>query len=229
MMTAAQQAEKDAESYKTQLFNIEKELDDLFTEKAKFNTPESKELDEYSDIVIKINDLASESDRIRLMYDQAKTLVLSFGSKANIFKKFRMQFKFYLSAVKNRVKDFDATVKMLKVDFDATSAMSSGTDAVKNALLFSDQWEVAYATDLVQNAVAYNIANTSSNIVDIKDIMGSIGANTNPEQAFEKLKLLTGNIERGIDIIPQAKRYANPELKLNSEEKKASGFGEGVF
>jgi len=224
MQAEALKQEKLAKSYQERLTEIAAEKDLLLNEREKYTTEDSKQDERYVELCIQINDIAAESERIISVYNQSNDLVEKFGARANIFKKFRMKFKYFLSAIKNEVKNFDTTVQMLRVDYDAATAMDSGTSAVKEAMLFEDEWEVKYATEFVRDYTALRIANTSSNLTDINDIMTSINMNTDPSKAFAKLEKLTKSISDGTETVNSAKKYNNPELILNTEEKKASGF-----
>lgn len=224
MQDEAIKQENLAKAYKERLSEILDESKTLVAEREKYNTDELKQEERYVELCIQINDLAAEAERITSTFNQANDLVEKFGSRANIFKKFRMKFKYFLAAIKNEVKNFDTTVQMLRVDYDAATAMDSGTSAVKEAMLFEDEWEVKYATEFVRDYTALRIANTTSNLTDINDIMTSINMNTDPSKAFAKLEKLTKSIDDGSTVTNSAKKYNNPDLQLNAGEKKASGF-----
>jgi len=228
MKSNATKNQLDAKKYQDRLIEISEEAVKLNTEIEKFTTEESKEDPEYADLCIQRNDLAMEYQRVEMNYEQAKDLITQFGTRASVFTKFETQYKYFVSYLKNRVKNFDSTVQILKNDFEATSAMRAGTDAVKNVLNFNDKWEVQFASEVVLGAIANNIATTKNNLQDIKDAMGNINIG-DPSKSFNQLDKLVANIKAGTDIIPSAKRFNNPDLKLTAEEKDATGGIGGIF
>ena len=66
-----------------------------------------------------------------------------------------------------KVLDFDATVEILKKDYEFAQKSKSATEAAKSAMMFSKGWELEYALDVVTSTIASDIAQTTGNLRDI--------------------------------------------------------------
>jgi hypothetical protein len=124
-----------------------------------------------------------------------------------------------------KILDFDATIEILKKDFDFAQKSRTATDAAKSAMLFTKSWELEYALEVVTSTISSDIAITAGNIKDIDSLTKNYALDS--DELYTNLGTLADNIRIGNDVIPQAKAYNNPEYQLTSTDKlNSSGFGE---
>ena len=124
-----------------------------------------------------------------------------------------------------KISAFDTTVEMLKKDFNFGQKLNSATTAAKSALGFDKDWKRDYAFEVINTTIANDIAISSGNFKDIESLTSNY--NLNSDELFDNLNLIADKIQTGNDLVPQAKKYANPEYKLSTDDKvKAGGFTE---
>jgi hypothetical protein len=124
-----------------------------------------------------------------------------------------------------KIADFDATVEMLKKDYEFGQKSNAATTAAKNAMLFDKSWELDYALDVVTSTIASDIAITSGNLRDIDSLTANYAMDS--DELYTNLDVLADKIKTGADVIPSAKQYNNPEYRLTESDKLSSGgFGD---
>jgi hypothetical protein len=156
---------------------------------------------------------------------QAKDFVQKYGSRAAIMKKMGQKLTMVETAMEIKISDFDATIEMLKKDYEFGQKANAATTAAKSALGFSKGWEFDYALDVVTNTISADIAMTAGNLKDIETLTSNYTLDS--DELFANLNQIADKIKVGADIVPTAKQYANPEYKLTSSDKqKSGGFGE---
>jgi hypothetical protein len=129
------------------------------------------------------------------------------------------------TAMEIKIQDFDATIEMLKKDYEFGQKSNAATSAAKSVLGFSKGWEFDYALDVVTSTIAADIAMTAGNLRDIETL--TTNYNLDSDELFANLNQIADKIKVGQDIIPDAKQYSNPEYKLTRDDKlKSGGFGD---
>ena len=181
--------------------------------------------DEYVSSASELQKILADAQRISNKLNQSKDFVQKYGSRHAIMKKMNQKLMMVETAMEIKILDFDATVEMLKKDFEFGQKTNQATTAAKSAMLFSKGWEFDYAMEVVTSTIAADIAITSGNLKDI-DVMTS-QFSLDSDELYDNLNKIADKIKVGDDIIPTAKQYTNPEYKLTQADKvKAGGFGE---
>ena len=213
--------EKEAEALQTKLTSARKSIGKLKSELDKTE----KGSDKYYDLTAKIHTELSDANRTQNRYDQAKDFVRSYGSRANILGKLDNKLKLVGVAMESKILDFDATIDILKKDYEFAQKSREATESAKSAMLFDKSWELEFALDVVTTTIAQDIAITAGNLADIDTITSTYAMDE--DEMYEKLNLLTDNIDAGAELIPDSKSYTRPDYDLSHEDKMSSGgFGD---
>jgi hypothetical protein len=124
-----------------------------------------------------------------------------------------------------KIQDFDATVDMLKKDYEFGQKSNAATSAAKSAMGFTKGWEFDYALDVVTSTIANDIAITAGNLRDIETLTSNYSLDS--DELYANLNAVADKIKVGQDIIPEAKQYSNPEYTLTQSDRvKSGGFGD---
>lgn len=228
MEAEAANSEKEASQGQTKVIalqgkaeKIKMEIDNMVRERG----IEAKTEDEYVNLQADLHKTLAEAQRVANKLTQAKNFIQKYGSRAAIMKKMGQKLTMVETAMEIKISDFDASVEMLKKDFEFGQKSNAATTAAKNAMLFSKGWELDYALDVVTATIAEDIAITTGNLRDIESLTSNF--NMDSDEMFASLNLIADKIKIGEDIIPQAKKYSNPEYKLTQSDRVSSGgFGE---
>lgn len=184
--------------------------------------------DEYVEKNTEYMTVLGEAARQEHILDQSKNFVRKYGSRALVMQKVDQKLMVATTVAKIKIDDFDATIDILKKDYEFAAKSRKATDAAKYAIGFTTGWELDYALDVVTNAIADDIATTSVNLNDISSLTANFDMDS--DDMFAKLDMLAGSIKAGTDVIPQAKQYQNSEYKLTTEDKvQSGGFGDMGF
>lgn len=227
MELEAAKSEKDATNLQDEIIKIQKSV-----QKKKATLDEmtvkqgvaARETDEYVNLQSEYMKELSKSDVVRNKLNQAKDFITKYGSRAAIMKKFSHKLKMVETQMEIKLNDFDATVEILKKDYEFASKSRIATETAKSAMLFTKGWELEYALDFVTTKIAEDIAITSGNIRDIDSLTTY---SVDSDELYDNLNKLAEGIKVGEDVVPQAKVYSNPEYKLTHEDKiKSGGFSE---
>lgn len=188
---------------------------------------EGKMDDDYVNLSAELQTTLAEATRVNNLMTQAKDLVQRYGSRAIIMKKLRQKLTMVEAAMQIKLSDFDATVEMLKKDYEFGQKANAATTAAKSALGFSKSWEFDYALDVVQSTISNDIAITAGNLKDIETL--TTNYNLDSDELFANLNMIADKIKVGEDIVPSAKAYTNPDYKLTSDDRAASGKFQELF
>jgi len=179
--------------------------------------------DEYVDLNADLFKIVSESSRVSSQLAQAQDFIVKYGVRANIMKKFAQKLTMVETSMDIKILDFDATIDMLKNDYKFAQKDKFATEAAKSAMLFTKGWELEYALDVVTNTIASDISITAGNLKDIDSLTKNYAVDS--DELYANLDTLANKIRIGTDVIPEAKKYSNPEYKLTQEDKvKSNGF-----
>lgn len=186
---------------------------------------EARGEDEYVNLAAEFQKVNAEALRVSNKLTQAKDFVQKYGTRANIMKKMGHKLTMVETAMDIKISDFDATVDMLKKDYEFGRKSNAATTAAKNAMGFTKGWEFDYALDVVTSTIAADIAITAGNLKDIETLTTNYTLDS--DELFANLNAVADKIKVGEDIIPSAKQYNNPEYVLSSTDRqKSGGFGE---
>lgn len=189
--------------------------------------PAAKGTDEYVNMNSDLLKVLSESQRISYQLEQDKDFVKKYGVRANVMMKFGQKLTMVETSMDIKILDFDATVEMLKKDYDFAEKSKNATTAAKDAMLFTTPWELDYAIDVVTNTISTDIAITSGNLKDIDSLTKNY--NLDSDELYANLDTLASNIRGGGDIVPDAKSYKNPDYQFTSDDKQKSGSIGNLF
>jgi len=229
METESVKSEKDATKLQTDILVIQGQVEKMknaLEDMVKTQGVAARETDEYVNLNSEYIKALSKSDVVRNKLIQAKDFVTKYGTRASIMKKFTHKLKMVETSMEIKISDFDATVEILKKDFEFASKSRMATESAKSAMLFTKSWELEYALDVVTSTIAEDIAITSGNLRDI-DSMTQF--NVNSDELYINLNLLADGIKVGENVVPKAKTYANPDYVLTQNDRVHSGGLDNVF
>ena len=230
MEIEAHKSEEDANALQTKILTLQgkasslkQRLDDM----VKTGGIDARNSDEYVNGNSDLVKMLSESSRVANKLSQSKDFIQKYGSRAAIMKKFSQKLVMVETSMEIKIADFDATVEMLKKDFEFGQKSRAATDAAKSAMLFTKSWELEYALDVVTSTIASDIAITAGNIKDIDSLTSQYSLDS--DELYTNLNLLADNIKVGKDEVPTAKQYSNPDYQLTQSDKMKSGGFQDIF
>ena len=228
MQVEADKSEKEANTLQTKILTIQGKANALKSDldnMVKQGGTEARNSDEYVNGNAELVKLLSESARVSNRLTQAKDFIQKYGTRAAIMKKFSQKLVMVEASMDIKIADFDATIEMLKKDYEFGQKSRQATDAAKSAMLFTKGWELDYALDVVTSTIASDIALTAGNLRDIDTLTTQYALDS--DELYSNLNTLADNIKVGTDAIPSAKTYNNPEYKLTESDKiKSGGFND---
>ena len=230
MEIEAHKSEDDADTLQTKILSLQGKVTAL---KGKLDAMvqkggiEARTSDEYVNGNSDLVKMLSESSRVANKLKQDKDFVQKYGSRAAIMKKFSQKLVMVETSMEIKIADFDATVEMLKKDYEFGQKSRAATDAAKSAMLFSKDWELDYALDVVTTTIASDIATTAGNIKDIDSLTSQYSLDS--DDLYNNLNMLADNIKVGKDDVPNASQYMNPDYQLTQDDKLKSGGFQDMF
>jgi hypothetical protein len=230
MEMEASRSEKDAEAFQKEILKLQAKAERLKNEMDKLVQERGSDIkgeDEYVERNSELLKTLSEATRMTTKMHQSKDFVQKFGSRGAIMKKLSQRLRLAETGMEIKLADFDATVEMLKKDFEFSQKSREATDAAKSAMLFNKSWELEYAMDVVTSSIAEDIAITSGNLRDIDSVVSQYSLDS--DELYENLNLLADNIKAGKEEIPDAKHYRNEDVKLTQDDKIKSGGMSNIF
>jgi hypothetical protein len=229
MEISADESEKKAKSLESKILSLQGKsvkLKALIDDMIKTNGVSIKSSDEYVNAITEFNSIVSEASRRGYELNQEKDFVMKYGSRAAIMKKFGQKLKMVENAMDIKILDFDATITILKKDYEFAAKSREATETAKSAMLFTSGWELEYAMDVVTSTIAEDIAITSGNINDIDSLTSTY--NFDSDELYNNLNLLADKINTGGEKIPSAKSYSGEDYKLTSKDKLKTGGFEAI-
>lgn len=208
---------------RTQCTKIKTLIDKIISEKG----PEARETDEVAELEIELTKKLSEAQRSEYQMNQSSELVQKYGTKAAVMGKLDRNLSKAQTAMDIKIQDFEVTIEMLKKDYTFAKTARDATDAAKDAMGFTKEWQLEYTMDVVTSTISMDIARTSENLLDIETLTSQYSVDN--DELFNRLDVLATKIVGGQEPVPQSTQYSNPNYKLTQDDKKsASGF-EGLF
>jgi len=230
MEIEADKNEKDAKSLQATILRLDAKAKTLKTQMdnmVKTGGVSAKGTDEYVNANSDLLKVVSESQRVSYQLEQAKDFVQKYGARGAIMKKFGQKLTMVETSMDIKVLDFDATIEILKKDYEFAEKSKNATEAAKSAMLFTKGWELEYAIDVVTNTISSDIAITSGNLKDIDSLTKNYAIDS--DELYANLDTLANNIRIGNEIIPDAKKYDNPDYQLTQGDEIKSGGFENIF
>jgi len=188
---------------------------------------DAKSEDEYVNKASELQKLLAESQRVSNKINQSKDFVQKYGSRAAIMKKMGQKLTMVETVMDIKIQDFDATIEMLKKDYEFGQKSNAATTAAKSAMGFTKGWEFDYALEVVTSTIAADIAITSGNLKDIETLTSNYSLDS--DELYANLNAVADKIKVGADVVPSAKQYSNPEYKLTSDDQLKSGGFQDLF
>jgi hypothetical protein len=228
MEVEADRSEKEAEQGQTRILALQGKAEKIkssMDEMVKTHGVAAKGEDDYVNLAAELQKLLAEAQRVANKLNQSKDFVQKYGSRANVMKKMSQKLTLVETAMDIKIQDFDATIDMLKKDYEFGQKSNAATTAAKSAMGFTKGWEFDYALDVVTSTIAADIAITAGNLKDIESITSNYTLDS--DELYANLNAVADKIKVGADIIPDASQYSNPEYNLSSSDKlKSGGFGD---
>lgn len=230
MEISASEAEKKAKSIESKILKYKvdaQKLHDSMGELVKTNGEVIKREDIYVNKRIEFMKVVSDAERLKHELEQQKDFVQKYGSRGVIMKNLNNKLALVEVSMDIKIKDFDATIEILKKDFEFAKKAREATTAAKDAMLFTKSWELEYALDVVTSTIANDISLTSGNLKDIDSITTNYAIDS--DEMWNNLNIVSENIRTGKDPIILSKDYNNPDYQLTSSDRQKSGGFQNIF
>ena len=228
MEVEADRSEKEAEQGQTKILSLQgkaEKIKQTMDEMVRTHGVSAKGEDEYVNLAAELQKILAEAQRVANKLNQSKDFVQKYGSRANVMKKMSQKLTLVETAMDIKIQDFDATIDMLKKDYEFGQKSNAATTAAKSAMGFTKGWEFDYALDVVTSTIAADIAITAGNLKDIESITSNYTLDS--DELYANLNAVADKIKIGADVIPDASQYSNPEYTLSSSDRlKSGGFGD---
>ena len=227
MEVEANKSEKEAKSYQEDLLSLQRQCEKLKTamNEMERTLPNARDTDEYVVLQSELAKKLSESQRTSTQYEQSKGFIQKYGVRANVLGKMDRKLTLAGTAIDIKIADFDVTVKMLQKEYEFAKNAKEATESAKSAMMFTQDWELEYALEVVTSTIAQDIARTSENLIDIDALTSKYSVDN--DELYSRLDTLADKIKTGDSVVPDSTRYNNPNYKLSKEEKlENGGFGD---
>ena len=228
MEIEAAKSEKEAKEFQESVLSLQRQAEKLKTgmdELVKANGVAAKDTDEYVALQSELAKKLSDSQRISTQYEQAKSFINKYGVRANVLGKMDRKLTLAGTAIDIKIADFDATVTMLRKEFEFAKNAKAATESAKSAMMFTKEWELEYALEVVTSTIAQDIARTSENLIDIDTLTSQYSVDN--DELYSRLDSLADQIKTGENTIPDSTKYTSPNYKLSKDDKQNSGgFGD---
>lgn len=228
MEVEANKSEKEAKEYQEEVLSLQRQSEKLKTamdEMVKAHGVAAKDTDEYVALQSELARKLSDSQRISTQYEQSKNFIQKYGVRANVLGKMDRKLTLAGTAIDIKIADFDATIKMLQKEYEFAKNAKEATESAKSAMMFTKDWELEYALEVVTSTIAQDIARTSENLIDIDALTSKYSVDN--DELYSRLDSLADKIKTGDSVIPDSTKYTSPNYKLSKEEKlESGGFGD---
>lgn len=228
MEVEASKAEKEAETGQTRIIALQGKAEKIKMEMDSMVQTmgvAAKSEDDYVNRASELQKILAEAQRVANKLNQSKDFVQKYGSRAAIMKKMGQKLTMVETVMDIKIQDFDATIDMLKKDYEFGQKSNAATTAAKSAMGFTKGWEFDYALDVVTSTIANDIAITAGNLRDIETLTSNYSLDS--DELYANLNAVADKIKVGQDVIPEAKQYSNPEYTLSQSDRvKSGGFGD---
>nr|WP_294934594.1 hypothetical protein [uncultured Flavobacterium sp.] len=228
MEMEASRSEKEAKSFQEEVISLQRQCEKLksaMDEMVRIHGASAKDTDEYVALQSELARKLSDSQRISHQYEQSKNFIQKYGVRANVLGKMDRKLTLAGTAIDIKIADFDATVIMLRKEYEFAKNAKAATESAKNAMMFTKDWELEYALEVVTSTIALDIAKTSENLIDIDALTSQYSVDS--DELYTRLDSLADKIKTGDNTIPDSTKYTSPNYKMTKEDKQVSGgFGD---
>lgn len=228
MEIEAGKSEKEAKDFQEQVLSLQRQSEKLksaMDEMVRQHGVGAKDTDEYVALQSELARKLSDSQRVSTQYEQSKTFIQKYGVRANVLGKMDRKLTLAGTAIDIKIADFDATVTMLRKEYEFAKNAKAATESAKSAMMFTKDWELEYALEVVTSTIAQDIARTSENLIDIDALTSQYSVDS--DELYSRLDTLADKIKTGDNTIPDSTKYTSPNYKLSKEDKQnAGGFGD---
>lgn len=224
----ASKAEELARTLQSNIVSAKKKIDKLKARQEELGkTIEGKTSPEYTQNYADLIKLSASVQRDISQKEQQVNFVRKYGVRSQTIQKLSNKLVLVGAQMDIKILDFDATIDILKREFDFAQTARQATQTAKDALMSTEGWEVEYAMDVITTTIAQDIAMTASNINDINSYTTLY--DMDDDRLYTKLDALAEEIEAGTDVVPSAKDYNNPDYKMTHEDQLQTGNFGGLF
>lgn len=230
MFRYSAEAEDKAKDLQKRITTLDKKVNEIKVKMTKIINTKGKDAqtdDEYINCHIEYTKYLSESQRRIFELEQQQGFVVKYGARADVMKKLEQKLTLVEGSMENKILDFDATINILKRDYEFAKNAKEATTTAKNAMMFTEGWEFDFAMNVVTSTIAQDIALTSSNLKDIDSYTANF--NIDSDELFNNLSTLAEEIKVGEHVIPDAKAYTAPNYQQTHNDRLNSGGFGNVF
>jgi hypothetical protein len=228
MEMEAGKSEKEAKDFQEQVLSLQRQSEKLksaMDEMVKQHGVGAKDTDEYVALQSELAKKLSDSQRVSNQYEQSKTFIQKYGVRANVLGKMDRKLTLAGTAIDIKIADFDTTITMLRKEYEFARNAKAATESAKSAMMFTKDWELEYALEVVTSTIAQDIARTSENLIDIDSLTSQYSVDN--DELYTRLDSLADKIKTGDNTIPDSTKYTSPNYKMSKEDKQnAGGFGD---
>ncbi|MEO7977607.1 hypothetical protein [Flavobacterium sp.] len=228
MEIEANKSEKEAKEFQEDVLSLQRQSEKLksaMDEMVKINGVAAKDTDEYVALQSELARKLSDSQRVSTQYEQSKSFIQKYGVRANVLGKMDRKLTLAGTAIDIKIADFDVTVKMLQKEYEFARNAKEATESAKSAMLFTKDWELEYALEVVTSTIALDIAKTSENLIDIDALTSKYSVDN--DELYSRLDSLADEIKTGDNTIPDSTKYTSPNYKMTKDDKlSGGGFGD---
>jgi DNA repair exonuclease SbcCD ATPase subunit len=228
MESESASSEKEAKDYEDKVIVLQQRAETTKNKMAEMERnlgAAAKDSDDYVELQTSIMKTLSEAQRVSQMLNQSTGLVRKYGSRANVIGKLDRKLNMVDTAMEIKIADFDTSINMLKKEYAFAQASRQATEQAKSAMLFTKDWELEYALDVVTNTVAMDLATTKENLLDLDSLTSQYSMDS--DELYSKLDKLADQIKTDNYQVPESKKYNNPNYKLTDQDKlESKGFGD---
>jgi hypothetical protein len=230
MEMEASKSEKEAKTFEEEVLSLRRQCEKLkgaMDGMLKTQGISAKDTDEYVQYQSELARKLSDSQRISTQYEQSKNFIQKYGVRANVLGKMDRKLTLAGTAIDIKIADFDVTIKMLQKEYEFAKNAKEATQSAKNAMMFTKEWELEYALEVVTSTIAQDIALTSENLIDIDTLTSTYSVDN--DELYSRLDSLADKIKTGDSVIPNSTNYTNPNYKMTKEDKLNSGAFGDIF
>jgi hypothetical protein len=228
MESESAKAEKESKEYQEKVLVLQEraaKAKSKMTSMEQASGDAAKETDDYVELQTGLMKTLSDAQRTSHLLNQSTELVRKYGTRAHVIGKLDRKLNMVETAIDIKIADFEVSIDMLKKESAFAAAARSATEQAKSAMLFTKGWELDYALDVVTSTVAMDLATTRENLLDIDTLTSQYSLDS--DELYTKLEKLTDQIKAETYEVPEAKKYANPNYKLDDKDKtETQGFGD---
>lgn len=228
MEIEASKSEKEAKEFQEDVLSLQRQSEKLksaMDEMVKINGIAAKDTDEYVALQSELAKKLSDSQRISNQYEQSKSFIQKYGVRANVLGKMDRKLTLAGTAIDIKIADFETTITMLRKEYEFAKNAKAATESAKSAMMFTKDWELEYALEVVTSTIAQDIARTSENLIDIDALTSKYSVDN--DELYSRLDSLADEIKTGESTIPDSTKYTSSNYKMSKEDKQnAGGFGD---